>query len=116
MAELRAACDVEDEIGYTYGRANQKPEGADYVISDLLAEVMDQSDKGESTFDKEGWPLELDPGHSTDTVQSLVAMAAAANKMRGSDNKISVMVLGEHSRPIVSLTSQSDELFAARMH
>ncbi len=116
VAELRAACQVEDEGSFTLIQYDPKPDVQDYSFDDVLAEVSEAADDGQFTFSHEGWPLALATGHAPEAVQGLAAMAACAGRIRGNEEDISVFLLGDDSRPIVSLKVESDATFGARIH
>ncbi len=105
IGELRAACQIEEQVAYSLAATEDTPAGASFDLSDLIKEVTPVDPANTYTFDKDGWPLTCRSEPDFGMMRTLSAMACAL-RTRG-DTTVTVFS-GDNSK-IVSGSLKVDQ-------
>lgn len=104
VQELKAACEVDDEIAYTFLEDSVAPDTEVYQIKDLISQVARVSDARAFIFDDNGWPLEWDGDATAETVQNLSTLAYAASQLKHRGRPFAVSLLSGGNQPVMTIT------------
>ncbi|SFI25730.1 hypothetical protein [Jannaschia pohangensis] len=106
VAALRKACTGKKAVRYTLADDDGPQDAPPFTLSDLLAQVTDESGSGEFVFDADGWPLASAAGSDFATVQALSAIAAGLLGRNRETSSISV--LSDSNSVILTGTTSSE--------
>lgn len=107
MAALTAACESEGELAYTLDDLSDDFGDATYQCGDLLHVITDDGNAA-FEFDPEGWPLSCPKATDFITIKMLSAVAIAACAMSDQNGDLSLSVMSDDNRVILSGKTTED--------
>ncbi len=106
VGELRAACQVSDDVMFTLEELKDEPAGPFFTLTELLQEVAPDTEADAYIFDAEGWPVACKGTADFGTLQTLSLIAKALSTC--GDATKDLTVYSNTNRPLLSGSLMAD--------